>query len=123
MAEPSHLAEMSADQDWSRRGSRNFQTLALPPQDIPDKRSFFNPAMNSRLLECFNRRRLSVGEPRFRAPFREYPTPPAASFDQQELDRASADPVADRSDLFALTHFDYLRKSNPPGQGLTVQNN
>jgi hypothetical protein len=79
--------------------------------------------MNSRLLECFNRRRLSVGEPRFRAPFREYPTPPAASFDQQELDRASANPVADRSDLFALAHFDYLRKSNPPGQGLTVQNN
>jgi hypothetical protein len=59
---------MSADQDWSRRQSRNFQTLALPPQDIPDKRSFFNPAMNPRLLECFNRGRLSVGEPRFCAP-------------------------------------------------------
>ena len=58
--------------------------------------------MNPRLLECFNRRRLSVGEPRFCAPFREYPTPAAAGFDQQELDRASADPVADRSDLFAL---------------------
>ena len=120
MAEPSHLTEMSADQDWSRRRFRDFQTLAL--QDIPDKRSFFNPAMNSRLLECFNRRRLSVGEPRFRAPFREYPTPAAAGFDQQELDRASADPVADRSDLFALAYFDYLRKSNPPRRGLAVQN-
>jgi hypothetical protein len=114
---------MSADQDWSRRQSRNFQTLALPPQDIPDKRSFFNPAMNPRLLECFNRRRLSVGEPRFCAPFREYPTPAAAGFDQQELDRASADPVADRSDLFALAYFDYLRKSNALGERLTVQNN
>ena len=114
---------MSADQDWSRRRSRNFQTLALPPQDIPDKRSFFNPAMNPRLLEGFNRRRLSVGEPRFRAPFRKYPTAAAAGFDQQELDRASADPVADRSDLFALARFDYLRKSNALGERLTVQNN
>jgi hypothetical protein len=44
-------------------------------------------------------------------------------FDQQELDRASADPVADRSDLFALAYFDYLRKSNAVGERLTVQNN
>ena len=79
--------------------------------------------MNPRLLECFNRRRLSVGEPRLCPPFREYPTPAAAGFDQQELDRASADPVADRSDLFALAYFDYLRKSNALGERLKVENN
>jgi len=103
---------MSADQDWSRRRSRNFQTLALPPQDIPDKRSFFNPAMNPRLLEGFNRRCLGIGEAGLRAAFGKCPAPAAAGLDQQKLDKTPPDPVANCSNLLAPAHLPELRHTN-----------
>jgi len=80
IAEPSHLAEMSTDElEFSRESHLGLGILF--PVHISDECSLFNPAMNSSLLECFNRRGLRMSEPWLRAAFGKYPTPRAAGLD------------------------------------------
>jgi hypothetical protein len=57
--------------------------------------------MNPSLLEGFECGGLSMAESRFGATFGECPALAVASLDQQELDSAVAETVANRSDLFA----------------------
>ena len=78
--------------------------------------------MNPRFLEGFNRRCLSMGESRLRAALGEYPTSAAAGLNQQELDGAPAESIANRGDLFAFARFAKLRKSNGLNQPLTGPN-
>ena len=61
--------------------------------------------MNSGLLERLQRRRLGVGQPRFRAALGKRPPPAAAGPNQQKLDSAVAHPVANGSDLLTCAQF------------------
>ncbi len=88
------------------RSDCGYLFARLPPAatNIARERSFFDPAMNSRLFESFEGGGLGVRQPRFRAAFGEGPSPGAvaAGPHQQELDIPPAHPVANRGDLLTL---------------------
>lgn len=76
---------------------------------VANKRRVFDPTVNSRFLESFNRRRLSVGQAWLGATFGKGPAPAAAGLDQQKLDRSFSQPIANRCNLFAFAQFDEAR--------------
>ena len=80
--------------------------------NISGKRSFLDPPMNSCLLKGLQRRRLGMGQPRFRTPLWKRPPPAAPGPNQQELDSTAAHPVANRSDLLACAQFAKVRQSD-----------
>jgi hypothetical protein len=65
--------------------------------------------MYSGLFERFQRRRLGMSQPWFRAALGKRPAPTASRPDQQELDTIAAPTVANRSNLFALAQLAELR--------------
>jgi hypothetical protein len=91
----------------SRGRISHVATLAT---NVPGKRSFLHPAMNSRLFESLEGSRLGVCQPRFGASLRESPMS-AAGPNQQEFDATAADPVANCGDLFASTESAKLRQA------------
>jgi len=71
--------------------------------------------MNAGFLECFQRRRLAMGQARFSAALGKRPAPAAAGPNQQELDVPAMHPVANRGDLFALPQLAELHQSHERG--------
>jgi len=65
--------------------------------------------MYSGLFERFQRRRLGMSQPWFRAALGKRPAPTASRPDQQELDTIAAPAAANCSNLLALTQFAQLR--------------
>jgi hypothetical protein len=99
--EPHYLTEMRADRALFVRGlGRGIPLVWGLPPNILDERSFFYPAMNSRLFEGFEGGGLGVGQARFSVALGESPMSAVGS-NQQELDATLVDPVANGSDLFA----------------------
>src|ERR1700730_6090517 len=76
--------------------------------------------MNARFLKRLQRRRLRVSQSRFRAALGKSPAPAAACANQQELDSAAVNPVANRRDLLARAQFAKLRQSNKPFRSSTL---
>jgi hypothetical protein len=101
---------MSVDRNSFSAGSRSRIPPAVPfAANIPGKGSYFDPSMNSCFLEGLQRCRLGVGQPRFSAALGESPASAAARANQQELDAAAADPIANRGDVFTLPNFPKMR--------------
>ena len=71
IGEPSHFTEMSAH---LQRSSGIRRSPGFLPQ-VSGETHLFDPAMNSSLLEGFNRGRLGVGESGFRAAFGKFHRP------------------------------------------------
>jgi hypothetical protein len=79
--------------------------------DVLGERCLFHAAVNSCLLESFERRCLGVGQSWLGSAFRERPTS-VASLNQQEFDFRLAHAIANRGDLFACAQFSKPRKTN-----------
>jgi len=103
---------MGIDYKFSLARLGNWFPTAPLSTDISGEWRFLDPSMNPRLLEGLQRRRLSVGQPRFGAALGKSPPPAATSPNQQELDAAAAHPVANRGDLFAFAQLAKFRQSN-----------
>jgi hypothetical protein len=89
--------------------ARSMIPCVPPPAAISRERSFFDPAMNSSFLKRLQRRRLCMGQSRFRAALGKSPAPAATRANQQELDSTLAHPVANRGHLLAFAQFAKLR--------------
>ncbi len=102
-AESKHFAKMSTDRKALPRECYRIQVVVPSGAKIFRERSFLDPSMNPSFFERFECSCLSMGESRFGAAFGEGPAFAVACLDQQELDSATTDPVANRGDLFAFT--------------------
>jgi hypothetical protein len=92
---------MSAERKLCLRRIFKAATLAT---HVLGERCFFHAAVNSCLLESFERRRLGVGQSWLGTAFRKRPAS-VASLNQQEVDFSVAHAIANRSDLFACAQF------------------
>jgi len=93
---------MSADRKSFHGCSSEILLAAPSAAKVFREGSFFDPSMNPSLLEGFDGGGLGMAESWLGAAFGECPAFALAGLDQQELDSAVADPVANRSDFFAL---------------------
>src|SRR5258706_11910091 len=100
---------MSTSADLLFRISRRYPGSAPLAADVTDKGKFFDSAVNARLLEGFERRRLRMRESWLDATFGKRPVP-AARAHQEKLDLYAANPVAYRSYLFAFAQLADMRQ-------------
>src|SRR5258706_7108463 len=100
---------MSTSVDLFFRISRRYAGSAPLAADVTDKGKFFDSAMNARLLEGFERRRLRMRESGLDATLGKRPVP-AARAHQEKPDLCAANPVAYRSHLFALAQLADMRE-------------
>jgi len=92
---------MGAERKLCLRRVLQVATLAA---DVLGERYFFHAAVNSCLLESFERRCLGVGQSWLRTAFGKRPAS-VASLNQQEFDFSLAHAIANRGDLFACAQF------------------
>src|SRR5216684_1260483 len=98
---------MSADHKPFLRRSYGTSDAATLATGVMGERRFFHAAMNSGFFEGFEGSRLSVRQTWLDPALGESPAS-APSLNQKEFDAASADPVANSSDLFASMPFGYF---------------
>jgi hypothetical protein len=94
---------MSMDDNFVDRSSRTSHAGAVAA-NVVGERIIFHAAMNSRFFESLQGSRLSVGQTWFDPTLGESPAA-AAGPNQKKFNGAGADPVANRSDLFAFAQF------------------
>src|SRR5205807_6976355 len=99
--------KMSADHKPFLRRSYGTSDAATLAASVVGKRRFFYPSMNSGFFKGLEGSRLSVRQTWFDTALGESPAS-APSLNQEEFDVASADAVANRSDLFPSVPFGYL---------------
>src|SRR5438445_12656808 len=99
---------MSAERKLCLRRVFEAATLAT---DVLGERCFFHAAVNSCLLESFERRCLGVGQSWLGTAFRKRPAS-VASLHQQEFDFRLAHAIANRGDLFACPKLSKPGKTN-----------
>src|ERR1700724_1714227 len=95
---------------------RRVSQVAILAADVLGERCFFHAAVNSCLLESFERRRLGMGQSGLGTAFRKRPVS-VASLNQQEFDFSLAHAIAHRGDLFACAQFSKPRTTNKRSWG------
>ena len=98
---------MSVDHNLFPGRSNGTSDVGTLPASVVGKRRFFYPSMNSGFFKGLEGSRLSVRQTCLDPAFGESPAS-APGLNQEEFDVASADAVANSSDLFPSVPFGYF---------------